>query len=117
MLLVQANATALLSKLQTTSKQFDPWVYLSTVHADTPGDKLQQGLKVLETSLNARKDQLRQLVKENFQRFIGCKGTIDDISRKLRVGVHADLHRLGASWAQIKVLGSAGERVCVKPDR
>lgn len=82
---MQDGATALMAKLQTSSKQFDPWVYLSTAHADTPGEKLQQGLRVLDTSLTARKDQLRQLVKENFQRFIGCKGTIDDISRKLRV--------------------------------
>ena len=82
---MQDAASALLSKLQTSSKQFDPWIYLSTAHADTPGEQLQQGLRKLESSMSARKDQMRQLVKENFQRFIGCKGTIDDISHKLRV--------------------------------
>lgn len=67
------------------SGEFNPWLYLGTVHADTQREQLVAGLKVLDETLAKRKGQLRQLVKENFQRFIGCKGTIDDISLRLKV--------------------------------
>eukprot|EP00892_Ulva_mutabilis_P007527 jgi/Ulvmu1/5146/UM021_0163.1 len=59
-------------------------MYLGTAHCDTTRDQLVAGIPTLDAALEKRKDQLRQLVKENFQRFIGCKGTIDDISLRLR---------------------------------
>ena len=80
------DATAdILTKLQTGSKHFDPWAYLGTAHSNTSRDQLVAGIPLLDAALEKRRDQLRQLVKENFQRFIGCKGTIDDISLRLRV--------------------------------
>lgn len=82
---IQDAAGAMLAKLQVASKQFDPWMYLGTAHIDTTRDQLVAGIPTLDGALEKRKDQLRQLVKENFQRFIGCKGTIDDISLRLRV--------------------------------
>lgn len=85
MKLMQDAAAAILAKLQTASKTFDPWTYLGTAHSDTTREQLVGGIPMLDAALERRKDQLRQLVKENFQRFIGCKGTIDDISFRLRV--------------------------------
>lgn len=82
---MQATGAALLNKLQTTSKEFNPWLYLGTVHVNTSREALVQGLTRLDDGLVKRKGQLRQLVKENFQRFIGCKGTIDDIALRLKV--------------------------------
>lgn len=82
---MQDAAAAILAKLQTASKTFDPWTYLGTAHSDTTREQLVGGIPMLDAALERRKDQLRQLVKENFQRFIGCKGTIDDISFRLRV--------------------------------
>jgi hypothetical protein len=78
------GGSAMLPKLLNTSKQFNPWLYLGTVHADTSREQLEAGLACIDDALAKRKDQLRQLVKENFQRFIGCKGTIDDISLRLK---------------------------------
>ena len=91
---MQDATAALLTKLQTTSTQFDPWMYLGTAHGDTTRDQLVAGIPVLDAAREKRKHQLRQLVKENFQRFIGCKGTIDDISLRLRVCVFI-------SWADV----------------
>jgi Exocyst complex component Sec5 len=79
------GGAAMLAKMQTTSKEFNPWLYLGTAHAGTPREALVEGVGHLEKALAKRKGQLRQLVKENFQRFIGCKGTIDDISLRLEV--------------------------------
>lgn len=81
---------ATLSRLHVGSGEFNPWLYLGTAHAETPREQLIAGLQVLDETLAKRRGQLRQLVKENFQRFIGCKGTIDDISLRLKVGALGD---------------------------
>lgn len=75
----------MMGKLQATSKEFNPWLYLGTAHAESTREQLESGVSALDAALAKRKGQLRQLVKENFQRFIGCKGTIDDISLRLKV--------------------------------
>jgi len=45
--------------------------------------ELQYGMRSLDRELSERTGQLRQLVKQNFDRFISCKTTIDDIYVKL----------------------------------
>ena len=45
---------------------------------------LQQGGNNLQRELNERTGQLKALVKENFDHFISCKTTIDDIHKRLR---------------------------------
>jgi exocyst complex component 2 len=45
--------------------------------------ELQQGRDNLQADLNERTGQLKALVKENFNHFISCKTTIDDIHRQL----------------------------------
>eukprot|EP00798_Chlamydomonas_sp_ICE-L_P009141 gene9141-16264_t len=45
---------------------------------------LQKGMKTLGKELSERTGQLKQLIKGNFERFISCKGTIDDIFQKLQ---------------------------------
>ena len=45
---------------------------------------LQQGRNNLQRELNERTGQLKALVKENFDHFISCKTTIDDIHKRLR---------------------------------
>lgn len=45
---------------------------------------LQQGRDNLQRELNERTGQLKALVKENFDHFISCKTTIDDIHKRLR---------------------------------
>jgi hypothetical protein len=48
--------------------------------------ELQQGLAHLQEDADARRSALQTLVKDNFERFISCKTTIDDVLATLRRG-------------------------------
>uniref|UniRef100_A0A383VH62 Exocyst complex component SEC5 n=1 Tax=Tetradesmus obliquus TaxID=3088 RepID=A0A383VH62_TETOB len=71
-------------KLLPSEEGFDPEAYLAIFHEASSAPQLAQGLRVLEHELGERTGQLKQLVKQNFERFISCKTTIDDIYVKLR---------------------------------
>ncbi|XP_076938184.1 exocyst complex component SEC5B-like [Bidens hawaiensis] len=71
-------------KLMYYSEKFDPKLFLSRVHRDTPAADLEAGAMALKTDLKGRTQQRKQLVKENFDCFVSCKTTIDDIESKLR---------------------------------
>ncbi|CAA7400277.1 unnamed protein product [Spirodela intermedia] len=66
------------------SENFDARVFLSRVHKDTSSADLESGALTLKTDLKGRTQQRKQLVKENFDCFVSCKTTIDDIESKLR---------------------------------
>ncbi|KAG6531268.1 hypothetical protein ZIOFF_005072 [Zingiber officinale] len=70
-------------KLTYSSPNFDPKIFLSRVHQDTSAANLEAGALTLKTDLKGRTQQKKQLVKENFDCFISCKTTIDDIQSKL----------------------------------
>ncbi|CAL5224212.1 g6858 [Coccomyxa viridis] len=80
----RATLAHLRSKVMPTQEKFDPVVYLGTVHWETTLADLQQGRNNLQRELNERTGQLKALVKENFDHFISCKTTIDDIHKRLR---------------------------------
>jgi len=67
-----------------SSDAFDPLAYLSTVHRDTPLSKLRAGLEHLQADAGARRGAVAALVRDNFERFISCKTTIDDVLSTLR---------------------------------
>lgn len=46
--------------------------------------ELVKGRQNLKNEVSERTGQLKALVKENFDRFISCKNTIDDIHKRLR---------------------------------
>ncbi|KAI3676022.1 hypothetical protein L1987_85618 [Smallanthus sonchifolius] len=71
-------------KLMYYSEKFDPKLFLCRVHQDTPAADLEAGALALKTDLKGRTQQRKQLVKENFDCFVSCKTTIDDIELKLR---------------------------------
>ncbi|PWZ43527.1 hypothetical protein Zm00014a_019663 [Zea mays] len=71
-------------KVIYSSPNFDPKVFLSWVHKDTSAADLEAGALTLKTDLKGRTQQKKQLVKENFDCFVSCKTTIDDIESKLR---------------------------------
>ena len=66
------------------AREFCPETYLAQVHRGISRRELRQGLTNLEVALSERTGQLRDLVKENFDRFISCKNTIDDIQLRLQ---------------------------------
>ncbi|XP_066347229.1 exocyst complex component SEC5B-like [Miscanthus floridulus] len=71
-------------KVIYSSPNFDSKVFLSWVHKDTSAADLEAGALTLKTDLKGRTQQKKQLVKENFDCFVSCKTTIDDIESKLR---------------------------------
>ncbi|XP_008784153.2 exocyst complex component SEC5A-like isoform X2 [Phoenix dactylifera] len=71
-------------KVTYSSSNFDPKVFLSRVHQETSAADLESGALTLKTDLRGRTVQKKQLVKENFDCFVSCKTTIDDIESKLR---------------------------------
>ncbi|XP_042416206.1 exocyst complex component SEC5B-like [Zingiber officinale] len=71
-------------KVTYSSPNFDPKIFLSRVHQDTSAADLEAGALTLKADLKGRTQEKKQLVKENFDCFISCKTTIDDIQSKLR---------------------------------
>ncbi|XP_016514565.2 exocyst complex component SEC5A-like [Nicotiana tabacum] len=71
-------------RLNYFSEKFDPKLFLSRIHQDTSAADLEAGALSLKTDLKGRMQQKKQLVKENFDCFVSCKTTIDDIESKLR---------------------------------
>ncbi|CAN1255607.1 Exocyst complex component SEC5A [Linum perenne] len=59
-------------------------LFLSRIHQVTPAADLEAGALALKTDLKGRTQQRKQLVKDNFDCFVSCKTTIDDIESKLR---------------------------------
>ncbi|XP_059631609.1 exocyst complex component SEC5A-like isoform X2 [Cornus florida] len=71
-------------KLTYFSEKFDAKLFLSRVHHNTSAADLEAGALALKTDLKGRTQQKKQLVKENFDCFVSCKTTIDDIESKLK---------------------------------
>ncbi|GMJ12391.1 exocyst complex component sec5 [Hibiscus trionum] len=71
-------------KLMYFSENFDAKLFLSRIHRDTPAAALEDGALALKTDLQGRTQQRKQLVKDNFDCFVSCKTTIDDIESKLK---------------------------------
>ncbi|XP_060198575.1 exocyst complex component SEC5A-like [Lycium barbarum] len=71
-------------RLNYFSEKFDPKLFLSRIHQDTSASELESGALAVKTDLKGRTLQKKQLVKENFDCFVSCKTTIDDIESKLR---------------------------------
>eukprot|EP00249_Psilotum_nudum_P025543 c30149_g1_i1 orf=127-1077(+) len=64
-------------KVMYHSESFDPVYFLRYVHQNTRASDLETGEQALKMDLQNRKQQLKHLVKENFDCFVSCKNTID----------------------------------------
>ncbi|XP_042010257.1 exocyst complex component SEC5B-like [Salvia splendens] len=71
-------------KLNYYSENFNAKLFLSRVHLDTNAAELEAGALSLKNDLKGHTQQRKQLVKENFDCFVSCKTTIDDIESKLK---------------------------------
>ncbi|PWA87400.1 exocyst complex component SEC5 [Artemisia annua] len=98
-------------KLMYYSERFDPKLFLSRVHQDTAAADLEAGGLALKTDLKGRTQQRKQLVKENFDCFVSCKTTIDDIESKLR-RIEDDPEGCGTShlYSSIQAVTSVANR-------
>ncbi|MCO5612553.1 hypothetical protein L7F22_066821 [Adiantum nelumboides] len=84
----------ILEKIMYHSEKFDPKLFLSHIHQNTGHADLEAGEQSLKMDLQQRKQQLKLLVKENFDCFVSCKNTIDDIHMKLQQ-IEADTEGAG----------------------
>ncbi|ESQ34678.1 hypothetical protein EUTSA_v10006745mg [Eutrema salsugineum] len=75
---------ALSGDLVYISDHFDPKLFLSRIHQETSAADLESGALALKSDLKGRNLQRKQLVKDNFDCFVSCKTTIDDIESKLK---------------------------------
>ncbi|KAF7811742.1 exocyst complex component SEC5A-like isoform X1 [Senna tora] len=71
-------------KLMYFSENFDAKLFLSRIHQETSSADLEAGALALKTDFKSRTQQRKQLVKDNFDCFVSCKTTIDDIESKLK---------------------------------
>ncbi|KAK9073222.1 hypothetical protein SSX86_007546 [Deinandra increscens subsp. villosa] len=71
-------------KLTFFSERFDPILFISRIHQYTCAADLETGTSALKSDLKGWTQQRKQLVKENFDCFVSCKTTIDDIESKLK---------------------------------
>ncbi|KAK9110485.1 hypothetical protein Sjap_018545 [Stephania japonica] len=71
-------------RLNYFSEKFDPKLFLSRIHQRTSAADLEAGALALRSDLEGRTQQKKTLVKENFDCFVSCKTTIDDIESKLK---------------------------------
>lgn len=74
-----APASILLS-----SASFDPRLYLRLVHQYTSYEELSGAVGSLERSLAMRRETLKSLVKQNFDRFVNAKNSIDAVYADMR---------------------------------
>jgi exocyst complex component 2 len=71
-------------KMMYFSEKFDAKYFLARIHQHTSAADLEAGALAIKTDLKGRTQQRKQLVKENFDCFVSCKTTIDDIQSKLK---------------------------------
>ncbi|CAI5472224.1 unnamed protein product [Closterium sp. Yama58-4] len=71
-------------KIIVFGPKFSPSFYLGRVHDDTSMEELRAGMATLGADMENQQQQLKTLVKENFDSFVSCKSTIEDIEKKVR---------------------------------
>ncbi|CDK28217.1 unnamed protein product [Kuraishia capsulata CBS 1993] len=61
------------------SKSFNPKLFLKTIHNDKSFDQLNSALGYLDSEMQKRNKDLRQIVELEFSSFIKAKGSLDNI--------------------------------------
>lgn len=79
-------------KLIPSTEAFDADTYLSVVHKATSVQELLGGLEHLRLELSEHTSALKALVKDNFERFISSKATVDDVYERLLKAEQGGVH-------------------------
>ncbi|ORY80450.1 exocyst complex component Sec5-domain-containing protein [Protomyces lactucae-debilis] len=67
------------TEYQVSSKHFNARSYIRDVHRKATPNDLKRGQANLLREIEDKSGSLRSLVEDNFDRFVGSKGTIDDV--------------------------------------
>lgn len=73
------------SSILLVSPGFDPRLYLRLVHQYTSYEDLIAARENLQAALDLRRETLKSLVKQNFDRFVNAKNSIDTVYADMRV--------------------------------
>mgnify|MGYP001171285609 FL=1 len=76
---VTSDADPQLQRYLVSSQQFNPQAYLSVVHENTPIEQLVASLSGLDSSIRHQTSELKAVLDENFEDFLACKKSIDEI--------------------------------------
>jgi hypothetical protein len=71
-------------RLLPSSPSYDPEIHAVAAYKDIPWVDLIRGLERLRSEVRQHTGQLKSLVKENFDRFLSSKDTVDDIAVRLK---------------------------------
>ncbi|CAG8529532.1 34941_t:CDS:10 [Gigaspora margarita] len=72
------------SQLLVSAKSFNPKYFLQKVHKDTSYNDLLSGAELLRYTLDQKSEALRNLVQDNFDRFVSAKNTIDTVYGEMK---------------------------------
>ncbi|KAM9968047.1 hypothetical protein ACTFIW_002479 [Dictyostelium discoideum] len=65
--------------LSLESELFSPVTFLSEIHSQTNFTELSIGVKKLKEESTSKAKEIKYLVKENFEHFVKCKDTVDEV--------------------------------------
>ncbi|KAN0052755.1 hypothetical protein ACTA71_006861 [Dictyostelium dimigraforme] len=65
--------------LSLESESFSPVSFLSEIHSQTNFTELSIGVKKLKEESTSKAKEIKYLVKENFEHFVKCKDTVDEV--------------------------------------
>ena len=80
----EETLTKTLPSILLSSPHFNAVSFLTQVHAETSFAALLRGYETLQASVSQRSDTLKELVKQNFDRFVNAKNAIELVYADMR---------------------------------